>query len=97
MLIAIDKVAFDIQEPDRGFTMKAYYLNVPRGDALVELYRDGLPYHRFLWPVYKVFNLSAHFSDIVDDEISRNFPGYDLAGWNNISCAPVAVRDGGPQ
>ena len=70
---------------DRGFTVKAYYLREPNdGDALVEIYRDEKPYRRFLFPAYKIWNIAAHFADIVDEEIEGNYSGYDLAGWTGF-------------
>lgn len=90
MNIAIDKEAFSSKTPDRGFTVKAFYLVKPNnGDALVEVYRDGEPYRRFLFPAYKIWNIAAHFSDIVDGEIEGNYSGYDLAGWTWFGVIPI--------
>jgi hypothetical protein len=85
MQITIEKLAYESKAPDRGFTVKAHYLTEPRGDALVEIFKDGEPYRRFLYPAYKVWNIAAHFSDIVDGEIDGNMSGYDLAGWTGFS------------
>jgi hypothetical protein len=87
MIIEIKALAFEGPKsgPDRGFTMKAYYLHQPEGDALVEVYREGEPFRRFLYPAYKIWNLAAHFSDIVDGEIDGGMAGYDLAGWNGFA------------
>ena len=82
--IVIDKLAFESKEPDRGFTARASYLLEPAGEALVEIERDGKPYRRFLYPAYKVWNIAAHFSDIVSGEIEGDFSGYDMAGWNGF-------------
>ena len=83
--IVIEKVAFESKQPDRGFTVKAHYLAEPAGDALVEIFKDGEPYKRFRYPAYKVWNIAAHFSDIVDSEIAGDCQGYDLAGWTGFS------------
>ena len=92
MELKIEKVAYEIKAPDRGFTVKATYLLEPKGDALIEIFRDGQPYRRFLYPAYKIYNIAAHFSDIVDSEIAGNFHGYDLAGWTGFSVVePVPV------
>lgn len=79
--------------PDRGFEVAAYYLEEPcKGDALVEITRDGEPYRRFLWPAYKIWNIAAHFQDIVNGEIEGNYSGYDAAGWTGFSIVnPVEV------
>ena len=87
MDVTIKSLAFEGPKsgPDRGFAVKAYYLTEPSGDALVEITRDGAPYRRFLWPAYKVWNIAAHFGDIVDGEIEGNCSGYEMAGWTGFS------------
>lgn len=87
--IVIDKEAFASKEPDRTFTVKAFYLKEPEGDALVEIYREGQPYRRFLFPAYKIWNIAAHFSDIVTGEIDGSYPGYDMAGWDGFEVVPI--------
>lgn len=90
MNIAVEKEAFSSKTPDRGFTVRAFYLLKPNaGDALVEVYRDGEAYRRFLFPAYKIWNIAAHFSDIVDGEIEGNYSGYDLAGWDGFGLIPI--------
>ena len=32
------------------------------------------------YPAYKIYNLSAHFSEIVDSEINNDTRGYEIAG-----------------
>ncbi len=85
--LTIDKVAFTGPEkPDRGFTITASYLLAPNsGDALIEIFRDGEPCRLFLYPAYKIFNLQAHFSEIITGEIDGSFAGYDVAGWTGFS------------
>lgn len=89
--IEIEKEAFSSTEPDRGFTMKAFYLTKPSGDALVEIYRESEPYRRFLYPSYKIWNIAAHFHDIVSGEIDGDFSGYDMAGWTGFGV--VSIRE----
>jgi hypothetical protein len=85
-IIIIEKEAFASKQPDRGFTVRAFYLESPHnGDALIEIYRDGTPYRRFLYPAYKIWNIAAHFTDIVDSEINGDCAGYDLAGWTGFT------------
>ena len=83
----IDKVAFEGPNiPDRGYTMRASYLKAPRnGDALIEVMKDGQPLRRFLFPAYKIYNLQAHFRDIVDGEIVKSASGYKMAAWNGLT------------
>ena len=82
--IVIEKLAFEMPA-EQGFTAKAFYLKSPTGDALVELYKDGQPYRRFLYPAYKIWNIAAHFPEIVQSEIDGDNRGYDAAGWTGFS------------
>lgn len=86
---AIEAIAFESKEPDRGYTVKASYLKEPKGDALIEIFKDGEPLRSFLFPAYKIWNIAAHFSDIVDGEIEQSTRGYEMAAWNGISGAAI--------
>lgn len=89
--ITIDKVAFDTSEqPDRGYSARASYLKEPNDrDALIEIFKDGLLIRRFLFPAYKIYNIPAHFKDIVDGEIEHSDSGYIAAAWDGISGATI--------
>lgn len=89
--VQIDKLAFEGPKvPDRGYTIRASYLKEPNGgDALIEVMKDGQPLRRFLFPAYKIYNLQAHFRDIVDGEIENSAHGYQMAAWNGISGAVI--------
>lgn len=90
MILTVEKEAFSSKIADRGFTVKAFYLREPNnGDALVEVYRDDAPYRRFTFPAYKIWNIAAHFSDIVSGELNGNFSGYDMAGWAGFTVIPI--------
>lgn len=79
-----DRVVFETDE-DRGFKAKATFLKAPHaGDAVIEIFRDGEVVRRFLFPAYKVWNIAAHFSDIVDGELAENDSGYRLAAWTGV-------------
>lgn len=72
------KLVFDITE--RNFRVRAWYLN-DDSDALVKITKDGKKYREFTWPAYKIYNIAAHFSDIVDGELSDDkLSGYREAG-----------------
>lgn len=72
----IDKLAFESVEPDRGYTVKASYLKPPdASDALVEIFKDGAKLREFLFPAYKVWNIAAHFQDIVDGYCENSADG----------------------
>jgi hypothetical protein len=95
----IESIAFEgPKTPDRGYTIRANYLKAPRnGDALIEVMKDGATIRMFLFPAYKIYNLQAHFSDIVDGEIEKSTRGYEMAAWNGISGAMFIVPDASGQ
>ena len=79
------------EEEDRGFTVKCWYLknseelNV-KGDALFVIKHGNTFVRRFLYPAYKIFNIAAHFGDIVDGELSKDDKerGYKIAGSDGL-------------
>jgi hypothetical protein len=84
--LEIESIAFQgPPEPDRGYTVKASYLKEPhKGDALVEIFKDNQLIRKFIFPAYKIWNIAAHFKDIVDSEIEKTTAGYEMAAWNGI-------------
>ncbi len=89
----VESVAFEgPPKGDRGYTVRASYLKQPNnGDALIEIFKDGEPLREFLFPAYKIWNISAHFPDIVDGEIEKSSRGYEMAAWDGISGATFFV------
>lgn len=83
----IESVAYDsASKPDRGYTVRASYLKPPRnGDALIEIHKDGQLVREFIYPAYRIWNIAAHFSEIVDGEIANHDGGYRAANWNGIT------------
>jgi len=71
-----EKLAFEIE--NRGFKIRAFWGDGP--EARIEITRDGQPYRSFAYPAYKIFNLAAHFEDIVDSELNKDIHGYEIAG-----------------
>jgi len=81
----IEEIAFESKEPDRGYTVRASYLKQPNaGDALIEIFKDGAPHRQFTFPAYKIWNIAAHFSDIVDGEIAGDVSGYAMAASDGL-------------
>jgi hypothetical protein len=74
--ITNEKLAFEVE--DRGFKIRAFWGDGP--DARIEIIREGQPYKTFTYPAYKIFNLAAHFEDIVDSELRHDDEGYKIAG-----------------
>lgn len=94
----VDSLAFEGPKsgPDRGYTVRASYLKEPhKGDALVEIFKDGQPLRQFTFPAYKIWNIAAHFKDIVDGEIEKSADGYAMAAWDGIGwiCSDDARAD----
>lgn len=89
----VESVAFEgPKTPDRGYTIRASYLKEPHSaDALIEVMKEGQVIRRFMFPAYKIYNLQAHFKDIVDGEIQNSSKGYEMAAWNGVSGAVFIV------
>lgn len=73
------KLAFETPK-DRGFSLKAWYIEDKSGDAEIELFYSDKRIRNFKYPAYKIYNLSAHFREIVDSEINNDMRGYEIAG-----------------
>ena len=79
------KAAFDIE--DRGYGARAWYLeDTPdsKGDALIEIFKGDQLLREFLFPAYKIWNIAAHFHDIVDGELENSARGYQMAAWTGL-------------
>lgn len=77
-----DNPEFNID--DRNFNAKAWYLKNTedsKGDALIEIRHDNKLIREFIMPAYKIWNIPAHFSDIIDGELSKDDKtrGYEIA------------------
>jgi hypothetical protein len=73
------KMIFETK-PDRGFVFKAWDLPDSKGDALIEVERDGKVVRSFYFPAYKVWNIPAHAEDIIQSELEKNIEGYLISG-----------------
>lgn len=72
----------------RGYTFTATYLIKPKGEALIEIEKDGELIKEFLFPAYKIFNIVAHADDIIDgleqdSDIGLRIAGSDGLGGNS--------------
>jgi hypothetical protein len=70
-------------KPDRGFVFKAWETD-SKGDALIEIEKDGKIIRSFSFPAYKVWNISAHANDIIESELNNNVNGYAIAGSDGL-------------
>lgn len=91
--IVKDKLAFTVE--DRGYRIEAWYLSEPKGEASVEITKDGAVVKSFLWPAYKIWNISAHAEDIVDGLEQGASDGLYVAGSDglggNVYSEPAAA------
>jgi len=79
----------EFTKDDRGFHVEAWYLvdtEESKGDALIEISYNGEIVREFLFPSYKIWNIAAHFSDIVDGELSKDDKerGYAMAASTDL-------------
>lgn len=65
----IDSVVFESEKPDRGYTVRASYLKASTV-AWVEIFKDGVEVRAYHYPAYKIWNVAAHFPELVDDMIT---------------------------
>ena len=73
-----DKVAFEDEK--RGYKFVATYLICPKADALIEISKGDKMVRSFLFPAYKIWNISAHADDIIDGLEKESDEGLYLAG-----------------
>jgi hypothetical protein len=89
-----EKLIFERKEDYKGYNVKAWYLKEPNdGLALIEIFKDGNLLRGFKFPAYKIYNIAAHFEDIVESEIEQNTKGYEEAAWDGISGATKFIPD----
>jgi len=86
---------FDID--DRGYNVKAWFLKnteTSKGNALIEVKYNDTLVRRFLFPAYKIYNIAAHFSDVVDGELSKTDKqrGYEIAASDGLG-GHVSIRN----
>ncbi len=87
--IVKDKIAFDIEQKlEKNYRFIATYLIEPKGEALIEIYRDEKLIKEFLFPAYKIWNIAAHAEYIIkgleqESEIGLQIAGSDGLGGNS--------------
>jgi hypothetical protein len=80
--IVKDEVAFEHE--CRGYEFKATYLHEPKGNALIEITKDGETVREFQFPAYKIWNIAAHADDIVDGLEQESDSGLRVAGSDGL-------------
>lgn len=84
---------FDIT--DRGYNVKAWYVKdteTEKGDALIEVRKEEEIIRQFIFPAYKIWNIAAHFKDIVDSEEEKNITGYKIAASTGLDGSIVIMH-----
>lgn len=85
------KEVFDVDY--KGYYGKAWYLEEPKPDAVCEISKDGEIIQTLTCPAYKVFNVAAHFSDIVESLIVKDELGHDYAMSDGLGGnAPMSIK-----
>ena len=77
-----EKVAFEYEKS--GYRFKATYLVEPKGEALIEIFKDATLKKEFLFPAYKIWNISAHADDIIDGLEKGSDEGLHIAGSDGL-------------
>jgi hypothetical protein len=62
------------EQEDRGYIVQAWYRDDPGADARIEIVRDGVLVREFDYPAYRIWNIAAHFDEIVDELIAKPTP-----------------------
>ncbi len=86
---------FSIDE--KGFNVKAWYLkDIPesKGDAIIEIRKDDKLIREFIYPAYKIWNIAAHFLDIVNSELNNDIEGYKIASSTGLerTCSYISAK-----
>jgi hypothetical protein len=87
-----EKIAFETEY--KGFKAVGYWGEGAVGRVVVT--RDGNPFKEFAYPAYKIFNIAAHWQDIVEGELEGSDEGYFAAGTDLLGgCVmPTPVANG---
>ena len=80
MKLTNKKLAF--KRSYKNFTIKAFWGD--ESDAEIIILKDNKKFREFSYPAYKIFNLAAHFEDIVEGELRNSDIGYRIAGSTGL-------------
>ena len=65
-----ERIAFKVEH--KGFIATALYDSDAKAqDAHIVVTRDGTLYAEFDYPAYRIWNIAAHFTDMVDVELEE--------------------------
>ena len=80
--IEIEELAF--KGNHRGYVFTATHLTKPKGQALIQIEKEGKMVKEFLFPAYKIFNIIAHRDDIVNGLEQGSNSGLREAGSDGL-------------
>ncbi len=75
-----EKVAFKVEH--KGYMAEGFWGDGPDGRVVVT--RDGEFLKEFTYPAYKIFNIAAHWQDIIEGELQGSDIGYRIAGSDGL-------------
>ena len=55
---------------DRGYNVQCFYGSAQ--ESLIVVTRDGVPHVQFRYPSYRIWNIAAHFNEMVDNWLERS-------------------------
>mgnify|MGYP001561851581 CR=1 FL=1 len=61
----VKELAYRVDDP-RGFSVAAFYVGGEQ-NARIIITRCGKTFREFDYPAYRIWNIAAHFTEIVDD------------------------------
>ena len=77
-----DKLAFEREY--KGYKVRAFPGFDTRGDARIEFTHPDGRVLELSYPAYKIYNIAAHFEDIVDGELQGSDIGWRIAGSDGL-------------
>lgn len=88
------KLIFERLVAYKGYNIKAWDICGNKTETLIEIFKDNKVIRTFTYPSYKIYNLQAHFEDIINYEMWLKLPtcvrsqrfsnGYQMASWNGF-------------
>jgi hypothetical protein len=76
------EVAYVFEQDDYKIT--ATYLSDPKGESLIEIRQDDVLVKEFLWPSYKIWNITAHADEIIEGLKKGSDEGLRIAGSDGL-------------
>lgn len=78
----MDKLAFYFDH--KGYRITATHLDEPKGEASIEIEKDGTSLKTFQWPSYKIWNIPAHIDNIIEGLERESDSGLRIAGSDGL-------------